>query len=36
MKEKFKRKLAAAPKWLERPVKTTYLKFFRKKIKKDK
>ena len=32
--ETMKKKLAAVPKWLKRPVDTTYLKLFRKLIKK--
>jgi len=34
MKKKSKRKLAAVPKWLKRPVDTPYLKLFRKHVKK--
>ena len=33
MKKKSKRKLAAVPKWLKRPVDTPYLKLFRKYVK---
>ena len=33
MKKKSKRKLAAVPKWLKRPVETTYLKLFIKHVK---
>ena len=31
MKKRFK--IATAPKWLKRPVKTTYLRLFRKQVK---